>query len=425
MLTFTNRTEELALLDRVSSGLIVLYGRRRIGKTRLITKWCEAKGGYYSQAIEGTTQQQINQIYNDLSSIVGQTSFALSNWSQLFELLDRVEEDLVVCFDEFPYLVAADSSLPSQFQRWIDHSSKQNKLVVLSGSSTRMMYSSVLSESSPLFGRAHAILNITPMGYDDFCNCLQLDPFHRESFVLFSLVGGIPKYWELIASTKSMIEAVDELFFSFSSFMENEPRRLLRDEKIEGINALAVLEAVGRGAHKPSDIASRLGLRQTSLSKVFQLLIKTSLLRRDTPFGSSVRSSKQVLYYIEDPSLMFWFSVYSPHRSRWRGYTENQKELLLFEHASKVLEVLYRCYYDDSGRYWESDFEFDALRLSHHNKKHLILTEVKWKKLNDVQKKILQERLEYNYNRSKLAKQYSLDRIEVVSFEDYVGLLTN
>ncbi len=121
-LDFVNRTEELGQLDEHAraGGLLVLFGRRRVGKTRLLTHWLRRRAGLYSQAIEASKEQQLQQIFDDLrpqfvSSIVPKS------FGELLELLDLQPKDFVLCLDELPYLVAADPSLPSVLQRWIDH----------------------------------------------------------------------------------------------------------------------------------------------------------------------------------------------------------------------------------------------------------------------------------------------------------------
>ena len=113
---------------------------------------------------------------------------------------------------------------------------------------------------------------------------------------------------------------------------------ILRDEGVAGLNAVAVLEAVGRGAERPSEIASRLGTAQTNLSRLLQQLLDASILVRELPFGESVRSTKKILYRIQDPTMRFWFRVYSPHQSLWRTYTAAQKRKLIHDHAATVFE---------------------------------------------------------------------------------------
>src|SRR5690606_27714004 len=120
-LPFTNRKNELAELDAAAAagGLMVVYGRRRIGKTRLLLHWMERHRGMYSQAIEAALPIQLDQTYRDVREHFS-TSIAPASWAEFFELLRLQKAPWSLCLDEFPYLVAGDSSLPSMLQRWID-----------------------------------------------------------------------------------------------------------------------------------------------------------------------------------------------------------------------------------------------------------------------------------------------------------------
>ena len=240
-------------------------------------------------------------------------------------------------------------------QRWIDHDKPRQFLLILSGSSTRMMNDLFLNRSAPLYGRARKLLHIEPMSYAAFCSACRLNPADMESFARFALVGGIPKYWEFVEPKASAIDLADELFFGFAPYLDQEPVRILRDEGISGLNAVAMLEVIGRGAEKPSEMAARLGTVQTNLSRLLQQLLDASVLTRAIPFGESPRSTKKTRYHIHDPALRFWFRVYSPHRTRWQHYNKVEKSKLLHDHASTVFEDFCRRRRAGASRYWEGD----------------------------------------------------------------------
>ena len=157
------------------------------------------------------------------------------------------------------------------------------------------------------------------------------------------------------------MDLVESLFFDFAPYMEQEPRRILNDEGLAGANALSVLEAVGRGASRSSEIASRLGTAQTNLSRLLQQLMDASVLSRDLPFGESSRTTKRTLYQIQDPAIRFWFGVYSPHQSLWRTYPEEKKNLLIHGHAASVFEDWCRSLYPGAQRYWDKFAEIDLV----------------------------------------------------------------
>jgi hypothetical protein len=215
-----------------------------------------------------------------------------------------------------------------------------------------------------------------------------------DSFEKFACVGGIPKYWEFVETGQDVMALAESLYFDFAPYMEQEPQRILRDEGVAGLNAVAVLEAVGRGAERPSEIASRLGTAQTNLSRLLQQLMDTSILARELPFGESVRSTKKIFYRIQDPTMRFWFRVYSPHRSLWRTYTAAQKRKLIHDHAATVFEDFCRARFPGAQPYWESSVELDLVALDPDDPQRTLVAEVKWRRLSAAERKNVLRQLE-------------------------------
>ncbi len=416
-LTFTNRTAELKELEAAATagGLLVMFGRRRVGKTRLLAHWLKPRHGLYSQAIEGAKETQLEQVFRDIQDRLT-TAIVPKSWAEIFELLALQKQQLILCLDEFPYLVASDPSLPSVFQRWLDHDKPKRFLLILSGSSTRMMNDMFLNRSAPLYGRARKLLHIEPMSYAAFCAACRLNPAYMESFTRFALVGGIPKYWEFVESKASAIDLADELYFGFAPYLDQEPARILRDEGISGANAVSVLEVIGRGAEKPSEMAARLGTVQTNLSRLLQQLLDASVLTREIPFGESPRSTKKTRYRIQDPALRFWFRVYSPHRTRWQHYSKAEKLKLLHDHASTVFEDFCRQQHAGASRYWEGDLEFDFVRTERHGqgRESAVVSEVKWKQLTASERTQLEKHLAAAWQRCGLRGRYKDVAFEVL-----------
>jgi uncharacterized protein len=417
-LAFVNRAAELKELDAAAAagGLLVFYGRRRVGKTRLLAHWLARHDGLYSQAIESASDIQLDQTYRDLQPQLT-TTVTPKSWAELLEILSlQKKKRWILCLDEFPYLVNSDPSLPSVLQRWLDHSQPKQSLLLLSGSSTRMMNDLFLNRSAPLYGRARKLVHVEPMSYAAFCGACRLNPSDPESFTRFSIVGGIPKYWEFVDSQASAVDLAEALFFGFAPYLDQEPARILRDEGISGLNALSLLEAVGRGAEKPSEAAARLGTAQTNLSRLLQQLLDASILERTLPFGESTRSTKRTQYRIQDPALRFWFRVYSPHRSRWHDYSIQDKQKLLQDHASTVFEDFCRQQFSDAARYWEGNLEFDLVRSERHDDagQKLVVSEVKWKLLTATERRRLEMELEDKWQRSALRHRHPDVAFEVL-----------
>jgi len=412
-LNFTNRVAELKELDSAAKagGLLVVFGRRRVGKTRLLAHWLALREGLYSQAIEGAKEIQLDQVFQDVKTQLD-VKLEPKSWMEFFELIRLQKQPVTICLDEFPYLVASDPSLPSIIQRWLDHGQPKHCLLILAGSSTRMMNDLFLNRAAALYNRARKLLHVKPMDYRAFCQACHLRPADMDSFNRFALAGGIPKYWEFVDPAGSAVELAEELFFGFAPYLEQEPTRILRDEGIAGLNAVSLLEAIGRGAERPSEMAAKMATKQTNLSRILQQLLDASLLERELPFGESARAIKKTLYRIHDPTLRFWFRVYSPHRTRWRRYTQREKNQLIHEHAATVFEDYCRSQYPDAARYWEASIEFDFVRLAKPG--HAIVTEVKWRHLTEADRAQIIGGLREKWSRSALATRLQTADFEVL-----------
>jgi len=419
---FVNRDAELRELDAAAKrgGLLVMFGRRRVGKTRLLRQWLQPLDGLYSQAIEAQRDLQIQQVFADLRPQL-ETQLVPKTWPELLEILALQKRRWVLCLDEFPYLTAVDASLPSQLQKWLDHSLPRGCLLIVAGSSTRMMNDLFLQRAAPLYGRARKLLQVQPMDYPAFCDACELRPGDPDSFEKFACVGGIPKYWEFLEPGQDVVALAESLYFDYAPYMEQEPQRILRDEGVIGLNAVAVLEAVGRGAKRPSEIAARLGTAQTNLSRLLQQLLDTSILTRELPFGESVRSTKKTLYRIQDPTMRFWFRVYSPHQSRWRTYAAKEKRKLIHDHAATVFEDFCRARFRGGQRYWERSIELDLVAPDPNDAKRLFVAEVKWRSLSARERKNTLRQLESKWSRCTLRARYPRVRFEVIDASILTG----
>jgi len=133
-MSFVNRVRELEALETVgkTGGLAVVYGRRRIGKTRLLGEWLKGRKGLYTQAIEAVVGIQIEQVMRDIGSELD-IRIRPKDWNEVFELVGGSGKAQVLCLDEFPYLVAADPSLPSVLIarrcRWITSARSSTSII--------------------------------------------------------------------------------------------------------------------------------------------------------------------------------------------------------------------------------------------------------------------------------------------------------
>ncbi len=427
---FINRVKELALLKRAESsrGLWVFYGRRRVGKTHLIKHHFEKHAGRYAQAIEGHVSLQIEQVLNDWNL---QVPVLPRTWIEFFKVIDELADpDIlgdILCIDEFPYLVETTPELPSLFQRWWDHRKNKKCLFIIAGSSRGMMHSLFLEESSPMFGRAEAVTLIEPMDYAAFCQFHHLAVGEVDHFLSYSLVGGMPKYWQWLDPDSSALENAHELFFSEYARMEHEPRRVLSDEKIEGIQPMMLLESIGRGAHRVSEIAGRIGVPQTSLGRGLRLLLDSSLIQREMPYGETLKTSKRTLYKIIDPMLYFWFGTYSALRVRWHQMDQSARRQAIYLHASKVFENEVRQQFRFSSRYWNEKGEIDWISpdLALGAKpKDILVGEVKFTTLKKSQKAGLELELTKKIETLGLNAKCNTTSIQVWDWPAFVAHLS-
>lgn len=404
---FWNRETELAdVRSRLGrGGFGYITGRRRIGKTALLARACEKWQGFYHQAVEGTPEQQLMHLTEEISQVLPLfREIVPRTWDEFFRLLSKERLPKLIVFDEFPYWVQGDRTLPSLFQKWIDHSlPKLKSLVLVSGSSQSILYSEFLEQGSPLYGRASFRLHLEPMSYAWFCRALKYRANDPLSFTRFSLVGGVPHYWRLMPKG-SVIHQAEELYFKPPGILAEEPTNWLRDEGITGNLPKALLDLMGRGVSKPSELAARLGTVQGNLSRPLALLVDLGLIQRELPFGESSRSTKKVLYRHQDAALSFYYGTFLPYRSRWGQMGEKAKRVLLERHASGQWEYFCRNLYPGASRYWEGKVEIDLV-VPVKGKNRYLVAECKWKRLGFKDEQKILNDLKARFAETRLARK--------------------
>ena len=319
---FIDRHDEIRRLDDAMSrprGFGVLWGRRRVGKTRLLTEWCQHNDGVYAVADLSGPVLQRRYLASALAlRLPGFDEVEYPDWRALLRRLDRDADGhgwrgpLIV--DELPYLVAAEPAILAVLQNWLDSPTRQVGLVVC-GSSMRMMHSAVLDSGAPLYGRASEAFCVQPLRPGFLAEVFpRASP--RALVSAYAVWGGMPKYWELAESFGAASSAaVDSLVLDPGGPLHREPERLLQAETPSATALRPLLDVIGNGAHRVSEIAGRLGRQASSLSGPLATLGEMGLIHRETPFGSDPKSGKRSLYQIADPFLRFWFRVVAPNRS--------------------------------------------------------------------------------------------------------------
>jgi hypothetical protein len=312
-----------------------VYGRRRIGKTRLLLEWVKRSGGLYTVADQSAAEVQRRYFSEAVATILpGFADVRYPDWSAQLARLAADARALgwrgPIIFDEFPYLVQQTPELPSLLQRWIDHDARDAGLAVaVAGSSQRMMQGLVLSPTAPLYGRGSEILELGPLAPAHLREALALDrpvPLVEA----YACWGGVPRYWELAAQERgNMRSRVERLALDPLGPLHREPDRILLEEIPPSTEVRPVLDAIGAGAHRVSEIAGRIGRPATSMSRPLDRLVGMGLVVRGIPFGESEKKSRASLYRICDPFFRLWFRVVAPHRAQLASGTRESRLALL------------------------------------------------------------------------------------------------
>lgn len=401
IMLFLNRTDELKRLERLlrqpKGGLAVVFGRRRVGKTRLLLEWVKKHHGVYFVGDQSSATLQREYFARALATrLPGFDQVEYRDWRGLFARLAidararRFRGPLAI--DELPYLILSSPELPSVLQQWVDHEGKDARMVLtLAGSSQRMMQGLVLDRTAPLFGRAAEIVELQPLDPRWLTRAFKGQTAF-ERLATWTAWGGVPRYWELAQSVKGPIEQrVDELVLDPLGPLHHEPDRLLLEETPSAAELRPLLDAIGAGAHRASEIGGRSGKPVTSLARPLERLTELGLVRRETPFGEGARQTKRSLYRIADPFFRLWFRVVVPQRGFLAAATPAQRRKLLTAHLPALTAIAFEglCVrrvpslgdWLPAGRWWQGSApEWDVVSTSPDGGR-LLLGETKaWRK---------------------------------------------
>lgn len=317
-LPFLNRSQErerlLSLARRQEGSFGLVYGRRRCGKSRLLLESFPEIETVYHLADEREPALQRLALAESLSRLLpGFDRVVYPDWDSLLaRWWQQAPVGCVLTIDEFPALVSRDPSLPSVIQRYVDFNAQGHHLIVC-GSAQRLMQGLVLDRTAPLYGRATEILKVRPLlaGWIvEGLGCHGIDAIEA-----YAVWGGVPRYWELAKDYPDLTAAVKSLILAPLGVLHDEPTTLLLDDLRDSSQASSILQLVGLGCHRLSEIAARMSKPSGELGRPLQRLLELELLTKETPFGCSEKDSKRTLYRVADPFLSFWFRYVAPHRS--------------------------------------------------------------------------------------------------------------
>ena len=398
---FVNRLAELDLLEKRFTSdkaeFFVLYGRRRVGKTELLARFCQGKRALFFVSDLGSEismRSAFSQLINDTLFGPEQMDAVYSNWEAVFKALGNASktERLVVVLDEFPYLITTYPPVASILQKAWDQTLKNTKIMlILCGSYIGMMEESVLSYKAPLYGRRTAQYLLEPLQFKD-ARLLFADFSPEDQVRAYAIYGGTPAYLQTIDSKKALDENIVDDILSRGSYLYDEVRFILQQELREPRNYFAILQAIAAGKTKLNEIKLATGL--DGATAYLDTLQQLHLVERIVPVTTSQpQKSRRGIYRLKDHYLRFWFRFVHPNRSQLersgsRLVLENQVLPEIDHFASLAFEDICQQYFwleglsgnlpfqpINSGRWWNNSEEIDLVVLG---EEEAILVECKW-----------------------------------------------
>lgn len=429
-MNFVDRIEETArlrdALSREKSSLVVVYGRRRLGKSTLIKRALSDSDVYFlADRSEGQHQRTllakvVAQVFPDFDKLT------YPDWESLFRAVNyRTDKRFTLYLDEFPYLVEQSPELPSILQKFVDEKQLKYNLV-LCGSSQNMMYGLFLDSTAPLYGRADEIMRLTPIRLPYIQEALNLDAVGAvEEYAVW---GGVPRYWELRENRSSLSEALWHNILSVNGTLYEEPIKLFQDDVKDIVKISTIMSYIGSGANRLSEIAARCNEPATNLSRPLKKLIDLGFLEKDVPFGIDEKNAKKSLYKIADPFMAFYYQFVVPNRSFIELGRSLPLEQALAAHFSEYVSMHWEklcrdavsgnmvngIVYGKAKRWWGSvlnedrkpeQVEFDVMAES-LDEKYLLVGECKW--TNQENGKQLTTELLRKANLLPFAKNYTI-----------------
>ncbi|VVB94470.1 Archaea bacterial proteins of uncharacterised function [uncultured archaeon] len=400
-MNFIGRQTELGILnERFNSSraeFMVIYGRRRIGKTELVKKIISEHGGIILMGREESKKlglQRFSRLLGEYFKDEFLEKQGFNNWDAFFEYIYTRSKNnrIIIALDEFPYLVKDEKSLPSILQDYWDNKLRDTRIfLIILGSSVSMM-ERLLGYKSPLYGRRTGQLKLMPLEFKDVA--LHVKDIER-AVEFYSVFGGTPAYITEVDTSKDIIGNIKEKFLRIDSFIYQDVRFVLMEELEEPRYYFSILEAIAAGNVSFGDIMNYTGLERSIVGKYINVLIELDLIRRELPITAPAKTKKGS-YSFKDNIFTFWFGFIYPYEDLISmGRSEevlsrisrdlNSLTGKVFVEISK--EFLWQINGTDfnftrMGRWWYKGEEIDIVALNEESKE-ITLFECKWSVLKE------------------------------------------
>ncbi|MEM3489057.1 MAG: ATP-binding protein [Nitrososphaerota archaeon] len=422
---FVDRRDELqalnGLLNKKRAALVLLYGRRRVGKTRIIQEFMKDKRGLYFY-VPNAEEKTILAEFSRVVETEFFEGFRFVDFASFMEyLIKKCGANCVVAFDEFQRLTNIGGAISMLQKHWDEKLSKTKCLLILSGSSIGAIRRVALSGDAPLYGRRTATLKIEPLKYLDLFEWFQ--KYSAEELVMiYGSFGGTPAYLEHIDGNLNVEKNIVEKILSKRSPLHDEPEMLLMEEIRAPQRYMDILSAIAQGKNAVSEIADATGLSRENATTYLKTLEILDLIERVTPVTEP--EARRGLYKIRDPFFSFWFGFVRPNKRQlelgleknvWQNIREEFKTHLgrIFEDiCTEVLVEMTKknvlpIQIEKIGKWWWKETEIDIVGLESKGKKALAV-EVKLTELNYREAKRLLSELTIKAKQIHNAKECSL-----------------
>lgn len=306
------RKDELAYLNELYESntfeFLIMYGRRRVGKTTILQEFAMNTNAIFFPAREKNDSLNLEDFSKAIQFHFDHSFIAsFKSWEGAFEYIGhKVTDRTAIIIDEFPYIVEENPSVKSLLQHAIDHNFKsKNIFLILCGSSISIMENEIMGRKSPLHDRQTATLKIKPFNYLEssafFPNYSNLD-----KILAYGILGGIPRYLEAFDPSKTIEENIASKIIRNGAYLYEEPDNLLKAELRDTNTYNSILSAISSGRNRIIDIADYIHEDRTKVAKYLTILQTLRLVEKRVPCGESPKSKKSI-YVIKNNFLKFWF----------------------------------------------------------------------------------------------------------------------
>jgi AAA+ ATPase superfamily predicted ATPase len=441
---FIDREKELNLLKKQwkkENAFVIVYGRRRIGKTTLIKEFIKNKKGITYFALDTNKEIQIEEFKQKIAAFFNDKFLfkqKFESWNLLFNYLEKVlpkNKKFFIWIDEFTYLIKNDKTILSVLQRFIDNFLRDSKLfLIVSGSLFNLMIEEVLKYTSPLYGRRDLELLLEKIKFPHFIEFFKNK--NIENFYFYFSIGGIPEYLKIASNYKDFFDFLNQEFFKKEGYFYKEPLFILSQDFKEIKTYFSIIQAVSFGNTKASEIANFVGIETKKLYPYLEMLINYNILKREENKFEKNKS----FYYINDEIFDFWFNFVYKNRDLIEQNLEIKlKTSELNSYFGKRFEIFVRneliykilnfkptlvCKYftevNNKEKRKKESIDVDVIAFNEQEKKIAFL-ECKWQelKIKDVKRiiKELEEKLNYFYQRTKLNRNELKEYLGIVAKE--------